>query len=706
MNNLEQAILYAEKMKWRILPCNLEKVALLKDWTNKATCQADIITQWWKSNPNCSIGVACGPESGIWVLDIDLPDGPNTIKDWENNGLILPQTLTQETGSGGTQYFFKWNGKEVRNSSKKLGPGIDVRGDGGYVIVPPSGHLSGNNYKWINKTQPVSAPDWLYELIQKTKEPASNQCTSSSYGESALTQEIMKLSRATEGQRNETLNSASYSLGQLIAGGELERERVESMLLGVALGVGLKNKEANATINSGIIAGMKNPRQNPHANNSLSYDIGDRGDTYDNGDNRDNRRQYTTLGDTRRQQATTGDNENQDNSENNLFALIGEYITNSTGSFTDSQIDNEFCLRTRAEKKHRSKCLSIYKNKKLIKKDKTIKGKWYVISSQVQWVDLDQADESPFQIILPFGLHEKISIPPRSIIVVAGSTNSGKTAFILNTLRLNINQEYDKIYCMSEMGSSEYKDRVKSFGDSLNTWKANIKAAEQSYDFDGLIQHHNPNGLTCIDYLEEIDGEYFKIPSSIRDIYDSLETGVALIAIQKKTEAIVGRGGEATKDKARLYMTIDFLCSLDHGIACALRLTKVKKSLHENMQDKELHFKIERGCDLSILMDWTFSSNVNRSQCILKYSGLKHQNITPYDPCSFMTVEQIEVTLSEKDFREWENSYKGYDLRKELARVSGMSYTAAWLNKKNWYWQLGRHLDKKYKEHKELNNRR
>jgi hypothetical protein len=706
MANLHTAIGYAKK-GWRVFPCKKDKTPLTATGFKDATLDEEQIKKWWDADPHSSIGIATGPDSGIWVLDVDLPGGPVTVKQWEDQGLILPDTLTQKTGGGGSQYFFKWNGREIRNSSKKIGTGIDVRGNGGYVIVPPSAHPSGGVYQWTKRMEPQPAPDWLYDLIEKAKDKVQDSAPdkSSRYGESALTQEIMSLSRSTEGQRNENLNASAYSLGQLIGGGELDRGHVESMLLGVALGLGLKHKEARATINSGITSGMQTPRKNPHAEEE--YIVGIEEQSNQSNQSKQDQQKYAEVNSSK-QEVNKVDNlvniskqESPDSSSNkpyNLAAHIKEWITNSTGSFTTDQIDREFCLKDRKDKINRSKILSIYIKEKLIRKDKTIKGKWHVIDSQIEWVDLDKADESPFPLILPFDLHEKISLPSKSIIVLAGSTNSGKTAFILNTLRLNINQPYEKIYCMSEMGDGEYKDRLLSFGDPLDLWKKNIKAATKSYDFDGVVQNHNPNGLTCIDYLEEVDGEYFKIPSSIRDVYDALGDGVAIIAIQKKTQKEFGSGGESTKDKSRLYMTIDFLCALEHCIICALKLTKVKKSIHENMQDKELHFRIERGCNLTVVMDWTPAGKVNRARCIKEYT----QTSSPEEDSGlfkFKTEDGNEVTLSKKDHTAWSRKYTAFDLDKELQRISEYSYIHSWLKtKKSWFWQLGGFLDKKQKE--------
>ncbi|RLF26115.1 MAG: hypothetical protein DRN14_07395 [Thermoplasmata archaeon] len=305
----------------------------------------------------------------------------------------------------------------------------------------------------------------------------------------------------------------------------------------------------------------------------------------------------------------------------NLAAQIKEWIAISTGYFTVDQLDREFGLTTRAQKKNRTKILCVLKNKNLISSDRRIRGRYRILDHNVEWIDPERQETEPFPLKLPFDLHKKVSVFPKSIIVIAGSTNAGKTALILNTLRLNMSQPYDRVYLMSEMGGAEYRDRILKFGDDPILWKDRVKAASKSYGFDGIVKHYNPNGLTCIDYLEEVEGEYFKMASNIRDIYDSLNQGVAVIAIQKKETSKFARGGEATAEKARLYLSVDYLCTCPGSIACALKIVKAKQSIDENMQNKELHFKIFQGSKITPLSDWQLSSQVDRAKCTKEYEG-------------------------------------------------------------------------------------
>jgi len=254
---LEQALKYAAA-GWKLHPCKLDKTPYLKDWPGRATDDPDQIREWWNKWPGASIGCATGEASGVWVLDADLPDGPDEIEKMK-----LPPTLTQQTGGGGFQYFWKCNGTEIRNSARKVGPGLDVRGSGGYVILSPSRHPSGRRYKWIVKMKTVEAPA---ELVQKAAKPSTPEPDralpgdTTPYGQAALAQEIVRLSATPEGARNDTLNQSAFALGQLIAGGELEEATTRTALLSTATALGLGHQEATKTIDSGLKAGFAKPR--------------------------------------------------------------------------------------------------------------------------------------------------------------------------------------------------------------------------------------------------------------------------------------------------------------------------------------------------------------------------------------------------------------------------------------------------------------
>ncbi len=390
----------------------------------------------------------------------------------------------------------------------------------------------------------------------------------------------------------------------------------------------------------------------------------------------------------------------------NLSNDIVEFLRNTKGSFTIEFLDRELGLTTRNQKHRRAKIIrkilkKDLKNKTeiLLKKDRSKANLYYVPSTEMDWIDIEAPTEESFPLKLPFDLDQKISIPPKSIIVIAGSFNAGKTALILNTLRLNLESSFEKLFLVSE-GTGEIKGRIKSFGDPLSLWKDNVMIASQCDDFDTAIENYNTKGLTCIDYLEPPEGQYYLLTSQIRNIYDCLDTGVAMIAIQKRSDHAMGRGGEGTAEKARLYMTVDYLCTCKRSIVCALALTKVKQSLDESMQGKELHFRIERGSSLTPLTDWMLSSRVNREKCAREYENEDAQK-------SYKKVEDGDyifrtnngkneikmVRITKKQAEEWAKNMPNINVFEKLERMAVDSMEKLFLNK-GYLWQIVGTLDK------------
>ena len=100
------------------------------------------ITNWWRENPNYNVAVATGPISGVFVLDVDGLDAEESLRKLEEQYSPLPKTVESVTPRGRHLFFRSENGA-VRNSAGAIAPGLDIRGDGGYVVLPPSIHPSG-----------------------------------------------------------------------------------------------------------------------------------------------------------------------------------------------------------------------------------------------------------------------------------------------------------------------------------------------------------------------------------------------------------------------------------------------------------------------------------------------------------------------------------------------------------------------------------
>lgn len=156
---------------WRLFPCEIQgKKPLLKDWPNLASDKTGDILYWLEQYPGCNWAVVTGLQSRIFVLDVDGDHGAESLRGLcERYGRECKDTLTVTTGRGKHLYFEYPEGEMIiRNSASKLAAGLDIRGEGGYAIVPPSVHSSGVGYTWVNSdesTSIASAPSWLLEMV-------------------------------------------------------------------------------------------------------------------------------------------------------------------------------------------------------------------------------------------------------------------------------------------------------------------------------------------------------------------------------------------------------------------------------------------------------------------------------------------------------------------------------------------------------------
>ncbi|ONH33637.1 bifunctional DNA primase/polymerase [Pseudofrankia asymbiotica] len=226
--------------------------------TEPATTDPSVITFWWSTWPRASVGVATGP-SGLVVVDLDGDEG---VASWlslvAEHGQV--PTATVATGRGHHLWFLAGDGPELRNSSKLVAPGIDVRAVGGYVIAPPSWHRTGVRYRWENDDQPAPLPAWVRALATPPApepRPAAPRFRPASGSGTAAPDRILAglvqvVMDAAEGTRNDRLYWAARRVAEHAGAGRLDLETGADALLSAAAAVGLPAFEAERTVQSGL----------------------------------------------------------------------------------------------------------------------------------------------------------------------------------------------------------------------------------------------------------------------------------------------------------------------------------------------------------------------------------------------------------------------------------------------------------------------
>jgi hypothetical protein len=171
MSDLLQSALWYAGRGWRVFPCKPKDKLPACKWADAATTDPAKIKALWAATPGANIGLVCGRDSGLVALDVDAGHGGvESLMQLLVNYGQLPATVESLTGGGGRHILFTHPGIEIRNSASKIGPGLDIRGDGGYIVVPPSIHPSGRAYAWEETARPdhvelKAMPEWLLRLL-------------------------------------------------------------------------------------------------------------------------------------------------------------------------------------------------------------------------------------------------------------------------------------------------------------------------------------------------------------------------------------------------------------------------------------------------------------------------------------------------------------------------------------------------------------
>jgi len=255
---------------------------VIKGWPELATTDPDQISDWWCGEfAGAGVGIATGPESGIYVLDIDAKNGVNGFATLQSlceahgsAGSAFAETMTVATPSGGAHLYFRWNaeageGAGVHNSTgtsdRGLGPGLDVRGIRGYVRGPGWGGYQVVPRGGIRSVAIYAAPSWLTALAIAAKR-SHGRDDHNSEGSFNTERSVMspersldRLGAAAPGTRNDALNRAAFRLG---LSGAVEREAAwaECRTVMFSIGAGDSEDAQRRTFESGWNAGVAKRR--------------------------------------------------------------------------------------------------------------------------------------------------------------------------------------------------------------------------------------------------------------------------------------------------------------------------------------------------------------------------------------------------------------------------------------------------------------
>jgi hypothetical protein len=275
-----------------------------------------------------------------------------------------------------------------------------------------------------------------------------------------------------------------------------------------------------------------------------------------------------------------------------LAKRIRDWVTNTSGWFSYDDIDREFEIRSSTDKHNRWMILRRLRDEGILESHLSNNKLLRHIKVATRLVDFKACgNRTPLAIKYPFGIERYFNTYPGNLIVLAGAADAGKTAFLLNLIKLNM-ADFSTFYQTSEMGAEELASRLEKFeGMALEDW--NFVAEERSRDFHDVIR---PDCLNVVDYLE-LAGDFYMVAEYLRQIHSKLASGIAVVALQKKRDAPLGRGGDFGLEKPRLYLSMD---------AGKLTIEKAKNWVdHEtNPRGMTIGFKIVNGCQFIVSENW------------------------------------------------------------------------------------------------------
>lgn len=447
----------------------------------------------------------------------------------------LPQgfhTPTAITQKGGRHLYFQYV-PGLSNRVRAI-PGVDVRNDGGFVVAPPSIGEKGV-YSWDPHCQPG--------LTDLATMPQSLIDALAGKVEGAAPRPAIRDLSFSEGARNDSLFTVALAM---VKGGLSSKDKLMVALrpIGMACVPPMPEKEI-ATVADSALKRAGEPKNTVHREDILDW-IDQQGSR-----DWDLKTLYTELG-------YAGDPTAMASARINVRRLMEDGIV-AEG------------LQRRA---------GVYRRRQ----------------GRGGEMDLSGPVVSSMDFTLPLGIDQLIKVYPGNLLVFAGEQNVGKTAFMLDIVKKNMDR-YEIDYFSSEMGVDEMKARLSLFGPDVK-WR--FKSFEANAEFADKIDRDR---IAVIDFLEVVE-DFYQVGRLMSDIHAKLGgRGLAVIALQKGRGKDFGRGGDLGMEKPRLYVTLERSHDLQ---GAAARVVKAKSWMSHDRNPNGLirPFNVIEGHRIVSGYDW------------------------------------------------------------------------------------------------------
>ncbi len=495
---LAAALHYAEDLKWSVIPLAAETKVPPAGFSpipfRDRIATREEIESWWKENPNYNVGIVTGRLSNLFVVDHDKHKSiysEDIALKYIPDNVMTPTCITPNGGEH--QYFQFLDGVTIKAG---FAPAMDYRGEGGYVVAPPSVNGNGRSYQWIEGLD----PDHLVPAVT----PLSFNINNSLYG--GVTDLVKKSEQFVtpvtkryiweDGTRDDNL----YYVAQCMKDCGTEDDYILQVLRAIILSWDETNEKWIEQKLKSAIHRLESKNRNWQED-------------------------------------------------------VDRYIAVTDGTFSVTECYHVLQAVTKQDKGAVRIALSRRKDKS-IQKVGSKDGVYSKIDQKMEFLDFDDRPLVPYPVELPLRLGDLVTTMTGNIILVAGEYNSGKTTFLMNCLQINRNKLPIR-YLSSEMDSDEFKLRFRGYGLPMDFWKPDdmldyVKLKKYN-DYHLCLK---PDGLNIIDYLEFKESDYTLGAEILKSIHDALGGGICIVGIQKKEGIRLPRSGDMVLEKPRLAIAL------------------------------------------------------------------------------------------------------------------------------------------------------
>jgi hypothetical protein len=461
----------------------------------------------------------------------------DTVEGNQTISKIIPDSVVKPTSTTPKdgQHLYHQCPDDKLSNNSKKIQGCDLRANGGYVVAPPSVNGTGKEYRWLEGFAP-----WEVETPALPKAYLA-YINNNNINKDAVTHSVTMF---VKGRRDDDL----FHVANCLTKGRMPYQEIKQVI--------------------DMLAKYCNP---PFPSKEVETKI---------------------MSALKRSDAV----------KNNLTREVERWISVTDGDFSVTDCDKATQSVTGVTIRDKSSIRKIFqrlRERGVIQKVGNKDGVYRKVEIVCDDIDFLNAPTEPLAVHYPLRVHEYCLTYPKNIIVIAGTSNSGKTAFLLDFCRLNMDRHRIN-YFSSEMGAIELKDRLIKFDITLYDW-TKVKFKERSANFSDVIV---PDEINIVDYLE-VTTDFWQVAGYIKEIFDKLNKGICLIALQKNKGAELGLGGGRSIEKARLYLTME---------SNRLKIEKGKNWVKPDLNPNGLliEYKLVQGAKFIEQSDWIPSAELEQ----------------------------------------------------------------------------------------------